>query len=339
MLRDLKRILMETHSLDAAVLDLRFSEDPAHIDCFAIATSKGTVDLYGLCQYDVEKLRSFTICDPSILVLSLSWKYWDTDDPVIALSLSDGRIAKLSFDAYRQTVQFADAHSLEAWTTAWSSDAKGRHGNIHSGGDDSALCRRSGSTRYWSQTACAETPGSPNEDEQPLCDMKTHGAGVTAILPLSDPRWGEQIVVTGSYDEHVRVLSIANAKPRSKVLAELNLHGGVWRLKAFGEQKDLTRHEGKFNLKVVASCMHAGTRILQFQRSADGKWSIEILAQFLEHKSMNYASDARSSWAVLEGTLGEVSEVEGTTVISSSFYDKKLCLWSIPNDEDDNDED
>jgi len=353
MLIDHQRVLMETYSLDAAILDLHFSPDPQHRDCFATATSKGTVDLYSLNVCDVKKLRSFMICDPSILVLSLSWKYWDFSNPVIALSLSDGRIAKQSINAFDQTVGFANAHSLEAWTTAWFRDDGEDCGDIYSGGDDSTLCRRWEWCRYWFETACELGQSPPPANVQPLRDVKTHGAGVTAILPLSLSYQleGGQIVVTGSYDQHVRVLLIEDAKQQSKQLAELDLHGGVWRLEALKKPSFLTKDVGNFNFKVLASCMHAGTRILRVQRSAEGKWSIEILAQFLEHESMNYASDARSSDArssdakssdaTSSDATPRLADIEETTtdteemmVVSSSFYDKKLCLWRIPNDKD-----
>ena len=48
---------------------------------------------------------------------------------------------------------------------------------------------------------------------------------VTAILPLS-----ETLVVTGSYDDYIRLISTPTVG-RRQVLAELNLGGGVWRVK------------------------------------------------------------------------------------------------------------
>ena len=64
--------------------------------------------------------------------------------------------------------------------------------------------------------------------------------------------------------------------------------------------------------------MHAGARIVRVQRNDEGQWSIEVLAKFEEHKSMNYGSDAQP----------EGSENNGPrTIISTSFYDKLLCLW------------
>lgn len=64
--------------------------------------------------------------------------------------------------------------------------------------------------------------------------------------------------------------------------------------------------------------MHAGARIVRVQADDPGQWSIEVLAKFEEHKSMNYGSDVQP----------EGSENNGPrTIISTSFYDKLLCLW------------
>ena len=65
--------------------------------------------------------------------------------------------------------------------------------------------------------------------------------------------------------------------------------------------------------------MHAGARILEVRRTEGGKWLINVLAKFVEHESMNYASDGCCIY------VG--GRVEGFTVVSTSFYDKKLCVW------------
>lgn len=68
--------------------------------------------------------------------------------------------------------------------------------------------------------------------------------------------------------------------------------------------------------------MHAGVKILEIRRGIGGYgvwWSINVLAKFIEHESMNYASDGR---CVYSG-----GNVKGFTVVSTSFYDKKLCMW------------
>ena len=46
---------------------------------------------------------------------------------------------------------------------------------------------------------------------------------------------------------------------------------------------------------LLASCMHAGSRIVRLGRSGDesGEWTFTVLAKFEEHKSMNYGSDVQ----------------------------------------------
>ncbi len=100
-------------------------------------------------------------------------------------------------------------HDAEAWTFAFTKDDLG----LLSGGDDAVL-------RYWTQ----------GNDEVSITwqDRKLHQAGVTAILPLTN-----ELVITGSYDDRVRLISFP-AGGRRKTEAELNLGGGVWRLKLLG---------------------------------------------------------------------------------------------------------
>lgn len=68
---------------------------------------------------------------------------------------------------------------------------------------------------------------------------------------------------------------------------------------------------------ILASCMHAGARIVEICRDESGEWSITVLAKFEEHKSMNYGSDVQP-----HGKNGSVK-----AIVSTSFYDKLLCLW------------
>jgi len=93
-----------------------------------------------------------------------------------------------------------------------------------------------------------------------------HTAGVTSILPLPVPLVdGSPLLLTGSYDEFVRVY---HATQRGNVLAEKQLGGGVWRLQLV---KDETEHNPASSrgystarrFLVLASCMHAGTRIIR----------------------------------------------------------------------------
>ena len=67
------RKVLHTHKTSYAVLDLHFS--PVDDEMFAIATSVGSVDLFNLKKSaaEFERIRSFQVADPSILLLSLAW--------------------------------------------------------------------------------------------------------------------------------------------------------------------------------------------------------------------------------------------------------------------------
>lgn len=215
-------------------------------------------------------------------------------------------------------MRLAKPHSMEVWTIAWSNMENENHSwlYLYSGADDSVFCKNGD---MQGQSGRNEEGSFLQLPLEPLSrDTKTHKMGVTAILPLSiredDNEW---VILTGSYDEYVRVLTLADNSGRSKLLADKRVYGGgVWRLKLLGYRYE----EDEIRIEVLASCMHAGVRLLQICRLSNGTWSVRIAAKFVEHGSMNYASDARKG--MQEGK-------PGMTVVSTSFYDRKLCVWNV----------
>jgi len=169
--------------------------------------------------------------------------------------------------------------------------------------------------------------------------MRGHEAGVTAILPLplgTEP--GSDILLTGSYDDNIRVFAVHDYRPgqspNPKVLAEKNLGGGVWRLKFLDKESEKVGG-GERIFTVLASCMHAGTRVLQIRGSKDAEWVIEVVARFEEHKSMNYGSDVqplrRKEWRGIqkEQEVGVDEAAKDRIIVSTSFYDRLLCVWKF----------
>ena len=234
---------MQTVPLDSAVLDLEWTPHVAVLgDLLCVATSTGSLEFYSFdtatATARLKWYSSKQISEASTLVLDLLWHPSRAD--VIAVTLSDGAVSLCqSRNADNEpdsrpwspsstiiTSELA-THSLEPWTLAFSPDAS----HIFSGGDDAVLqaLRLSSS----SDADANEVNGSSNDgddDEQAPAtqlwtDRKLHEAGVTSILPLAN-----DLLVTGSYDDRIRLLS-APALGRRKVLAELDLGGGVWRLK------------------------------------------------------------------------------------------------------------
>lgn len=72
--------------------------------------------------------------------------------------------------------------------------------------------------------------------------------------------------------------------------------------------------------------MHAGTRIVRLTMDElDGlgeEARFDVLATFEENESMNYGSDFQP-----RGKGGGKDMAGGFTVVSTSFYDRRVCLW------------
>ena len=303
-------------STQYAVLDLKFA--PENQGFFAVATSTGAIEFYDLDLTDggsINKRRSFQICEPSILVLSLAWK--PICDSRIAMSLSDGKVGELWYSASTHSLRLVQAHSLEAWTAQWSCPTTtDSTATLYSGGDDSIICRHE--TQIGDEQVTVDGAEAEDEVYKPFCqDKRIHGAGVTAILPSPIRDDAAEIILTGSYDEQIRIVAVDLVARSWKVLAEKRLHGGVWKLKELSQISSSTHEFG-----ILASCMHGGAMLLKIQRSNENRWSITIIAKFSEHESMVYASDARPS-------LSSEGVNRSMTVVSTSFYDRKLCVWSI----------
>lgn len=298
--------LLQTKLLSHAVLDLHFS--PTDPSLIAVATSVGTVCFFSIDFDDgvLNPVKTISVYEPSIMILSLAYQSFNGSSQ-IAVSGSDGSIAVFP-DKHKENkvIDSVTAHSFEAWTVALSRQLSrklaGRSSDassvtlLYSGGDDSALIRHELGTTVSQKS-----------------DRRSHYAGVTAIvvLPVIDEDKDEEILVTGSYDESIRVMIAPGG-----VLAEKSLGGGIFRIsRPFVE--DIAQDGGDLRYVVLASCMHAGAKVVQIQRTA-GEWSIEVIAQFSEHESMNYAGDVRASGA-------------GHLFVSTSFYDRKLCVWTLPH--------
>lgn len=281
-----------------------------------VATSIGTVDVYRLelsasDQGPLRLLRSVRVCDSTILVLSLAFRPSTTSDehPVdtVGFSLSDGRIGQVVYSTSAATAPHTallQAHSLEAWVVAWSSPTVSTTQHLYSGGDDMGLCKHRAPLIGREENDARRIANSLTSQPM-ICDVKTHGAGVTAIMWVYNTDT-EDILITGSYDEYLRVVMFSKGRQRAKVLAEERLHGGVWKLTSMGPEVSTDRVR---RIEILASCMHAGARIVCVEAKGN-EWSIKVLAKFVEHESMNYASDVRNH-----------------TAVSTSFYDKKLCIW------------
>jgi len=206
---------------------------------------------------------------------------------------------------------------LEAWCCAFSTPSYDDDIKIYSGGDDAKI-----------RMISLEPTSIIKSDShiqlfhgEPSAVYPGHGAGVTAILTLPAPYPDcATILLTGSYDDHVRVYTTS---PKAKCLTELYIGGGVWRLKLMQERKasPSASPDRVFNYRVLASCMHAGARVLEIEGRAED-WTIRVLGEVKIHKSMCYGSDVQPIDAHEED-----GHNEPRVCVSTSFYDKLLCVW------------
>ncbi|EEU46238.1 uncharacterized protein NECHADRAFT_92424 [Fusarium vanettenii 77-13-4] len=319
--------LVQTVSQPSAILDLRFHPSKESGNILAVVSSTGTLAVFKLdptqnASLPLEHIAT-SRCDDigeDVLFLQCNWH------PVIprligvTTSTSSARLLRLD-DKFCTTEQYTDLNipnSLEAWCIAFSpgtaeSDHEKAQVTAYCGGDDSML-------RYTSCIWDTKDPDSPCEEPYlPMTIKGTHTAGVTAILPL--PLFVKdhgRVVVTGSYDDHLRVSIIHDlhdtfGMKRVELVLEENLGGGVWRL----DLVSIKEGPGSIKVRILASCMHAGARLIDLEVKEEKDWTCTVLARFQEHKSMNYGSDF----------VREEGASDGLRCVSTSFYDKLLCLW------------
>ncbi|GKZ37448.1 hypothetical protein AbraIFM66950_008998 [Aspergillus brasiliensis] len=358
--------LCHKHPLPYAVFDLHFH--PTDPTLAAIATSAASVVFFritipeGEGKDGVEAKSSFITeihshqvhGDPSIPALYLAWlpAGWHSNaestegettptEYGFAVTFSDGLTTlfntKLSSPSPPTTAfsiaeesSYPATQQIEVWFVAaatyplplqeGSKDEKMRY--IFTGNDFGSL-----HTRYLPPPS-NNNPDSDEESNTPILShddrARHHTAGVTAILPLPVPMTdGAPWLLTGSYDESLRVY---HASRRGEVLGEIGLGGGVWRLQILSSQQS-SSSEGsvEWTFLVLASCMHAGTRVVKVRivlgEESGQECEMEVVAEFTEHESMNYASD------VWKGGNNEGGRE--LVVVSSSFYDRRVCVWRV----------
>lgn len=333
-----------------AVFDLHFH--PRNKSLFAIASSVGSVSLFQVSTTgDASASPSITQLwtkqvheDPSIPALFLAWapQNWFHKPAAdgFAVTFSDSRTAVFGTEGdIRQEENIEEwgtyeaKQMIEVWFVALSTN-KGTPAAetqnpaaipfMFTGNDFGSL-----HTRRFDNTTELE---DPDEHVSPMLlehddRARHHTAGVTAILPLDVPLVDDApVLLTGSYDESLRVY---HATRRGEVLTEEGLDGGVWRLQLLNTMRipgsDDPSNVSEYRFLVLASCMHAGTRLVRVTcKQEDGapNWGIEVLAKFTEHESMNYAS------GVWEGGQ-ETAQSSEILCVSSSFYDRRLCVWTV----------
>lgn len=366
-------ILIETVDLPFGVLDLHFDGSGKRL---GIVTSAGSFILYELLdlanyqyqdqaefeqcydeldrrQLGINEVQHHQIFDPSTVMTSFAWD--PRHDNCICVTTATGSVAivdisGLSDNTSTEAVTIC-SHSLEAWITCFAPQGFVSDG-IFSGGDD-AILQWSSSSSWPVQhnLSCCEGNTVPSLGIH-WHNSNIHSAGVTALLPLAlGPNRIENVLLTGSYDDHLRVLALPPASgSRPQLLAELNLGGGVWFLKPIevshghDTRDDTIGSNYIYCIRLLACCMYAGARVVEVRKVSQGRhtslekqqpqnkqcgstwWEIEQIALFEGHESMCYAGDnfrQQRTFASERGT--DLAQ----QFVTCSFYDKKLCVWKI----------
>ncbi|KAG6357849.1 hypothetical protein INS49_013730 [Diaporthe citri] len=355
--------IKQTVPQPSAVFDLHFAPQADRGDICAAVSSTGTISFFRLIPdpptstertEDGQYLQALSVLRIPRLPEDDSFTYfiWHPETPgLMAITTSTGKVilARVQSD-YKKIKRLGTIlkHEAEAWCVAFSPlsrralSSEVTLSTVFSGGDDFKLLLRTHITSTDTQEVKPSDPepaassGSDFESEQdsaPPRDSQVirHDAGVTAILPLplrtSD---GCDIVVTGSYSDHISVWGVFppykyhGVSVLRKLLKRRDLGGGVWRLKAIEELSDYPAHS--WTVTLLVSCMHAGARVVRLEGNPAAVNSIEVLWRFEEHESMNYGSDY--TWVDRREFFGE-GEGRKIVCVSTSFYDKKLCLWTF----------
>jgi diphthamide biosynthesis protein 7 len=263
--------LIQKVSCPSAVLDLHFH--PVSSSTLGVVTSTGAISIYHLSEelvnsshgdvgdspfiYSLNHRITHQVFSPETIITSFAWyraigesKFKSASSDLMACTTSDNSVYLVRLKWPVDHADCADSeqdfhyhfdilnggqpinkHDLEAWCCTFSPE-----GTVYSGGDDGKI----------RATPLYRDPFNKAKDVEPQevarqTVFSGHGAGVTAILVLplpSSPLGG--LLLTGSYDDYVRVYAeydfrpyVANTKP--KVLTELKIGGGVWRLKFLQE--------------------------------------------------------------------------------------------------------
>ena len=184
----------------------------------------------------------------SILNLSLDWSL---DDAFLLISQSNGSLELFQLEESDEIIplhSFTNAHSYEAWTVCFD---KFESNVFYSGGDD-------GLFKGWDTRTHVST-----------FKNTSHTAGVTCISSHPDKPY---CLLTGSYDESLKLWDTRSMK---SPLSQIELGGGIWRLKWHPYHTDV----------LAAACMYNGFHVLSCNQN-----TMNVLDSF-EHGSISYGAD------------------------------------------------
>ncbi|KXJ68556.1 hypothetical protein RP20_CCG002757 [Aedes albopictus] len=273
-----ENVLKNTQCIEtAAILDQKWHPSDAIL---STVDASGEVAMFKLSS-DEQLIQSDTLKIPNDsegeqLALSIDWSLGGNK---AAVSDSKGGISLITnaLDGMQCTSRW-NAHSFEAWICAFD---KTDQNILYTGGDDILLCVY--------DIRCADAAMLRLKN-------KTHGAGVTSLLSLHNR---EHLLVTGSYDDCIRLFDTRSMR---SCISEINLGGGVWRLKPNPSQPE----------QILCACMYHNFSVV----SLNSDQSFTLDAEYNEHDSICYGCDWK--YGLTEGLAKYFA--------SCSFYDHKMCL-------------
>ncbi|CAG8958632.1 hypothetical protein HYFRA_00009949 [Hymenoscyphus fraxineus] len=328
-LRENKLTLVERIPYPAGILDFHFIP---HRQIFAVASSTGCISFYRTTSSPagekdlgktIKHMTTHQIFPPDILVLSLTWvpTTKESQIPMLVTTINTGEVHLIKFSNWEfEGYEILNdempiyRHDAEAWIAAVCPSLK----HVYTGGDDIQLQIMEANLKEINEDPAVEAEFTSS------VKVRGHDAGITAILPL--PFLENRMFLTGSYDDTIRLYTISPGRP-ARLLYDFKLGGGVWRLKFLEEHSLAKEAEGALKWRILASCMHAGAKILELDFDGDQSWKITEVGYVKEHKSMNYASDVQPLMPSC-GNDGQLDSVKERLVVSTSFYDKLLVVWT-----------
>lgn len=240
------------HRQTSGIFDVKWNSKSS-IPWLAQATADGSITTYVLRNQDIDCTETQAVQVGSSMCLSVDWAP-QTDVPCVAVSLADGFLSLVNLAVPAPVVQSSwQAHAFEAWVCSFDT---WRPEVLYSGGDDCHFCA-------W------DTRG-------PLVfrDKTSHGMGVCCIQ--SSPH-REHVVVTGSYDEILRIWDMRMMQ-KALLKGHANMGGGVWKVKCHPKVDNL----------LLTACMHNGFSIVAMKEAGT---RLEILQDYKEHSSLAYGAD------------------------------------------------
>ncbi|KAI5329788.1 PREDICTED: diphthine methyltransferase [Prunus dulcis] len=286
---DLGRLDLFHRIETAGIFDIKWNPVGGSVSpLLAQADADGYLRIHGLECCSDEARAGFSLREitdekiSSAMCLCLDWNPSATS---ITVGLSDGSVSIASIvESQLETQELWKAHDFEVWAASFDTHQPQL---VYTGSDD---CKFS----------CWDLRDGPSK--LAFQNTKVHTMGVCCIV--KNPN-GPNTVLTGSYDEYLRVWDVRSiSRPVNET--SICLGGGVWRIKYHPFVSGL----------VLTACMHNGFSVVKINGD-----KAEVIETYSKHESLAYGADWHREKSFREGKRNS------TLVATCSFYDRLLRLW------------